>query len=110
MSKNPEDWTLDQFKAYLLIYASYADLEFSESEKESILEVVDKGTFEKVRSYYDKMGEFQRLDFIMKSKNKFFSTPESKSSMMAMLSEHFKVDGEVSKLEVSMYDFLDRLL
>lgn len=110
MSTNPNTWTYDQFITFILIYGSYADLDFSTSEQKAILSRVDQDTFEQVNEFYDKLGEFERLDLIMQGKAKFYNDPQKKAEIMNTLSEHFYSDGTVSKLELILLDFLDRLM
>ncbi len=105
-----DDWTYDQFITFLLIHASYADLEFSESERQAILSKVDLNIFEEVNAFYNKLGEYECLDFIMSHKQQFIPNKEEKQKIMDTLSEHFYADGEVSKLELLLLDFLDRLI
>jgi uncharacterized tellurite resistance protein B-like protein len=102
--------TIDQFNAFLLIHASYADLDFSESEKTSILKLVDEDTFKKVNHLYDSLGDYQRLDMIVTYRPKHYPTPESKKELMKLITKQFTADGEISKLESTLYQFLIRLL
>ena len=110
LSRDPSTWNLEQFEAYLLIYASYADLEFTDDEKEAIVEHVGRNTFQQVYSFFLSLGEYEKLNFIISCKPLFFETDNKKKELLDMLNEHFKKDGEVSKLEVNTLDFLNRLL
>ncbi len=110
MSTNPEHWTYDQFLTFLLIYASYADLDFSLSERKAILSRVDSSTFDEVNKLYEQLGEFERLDLIIKGKPTFYPDQIKKSELLNAISEHFYADGTVSKLELITLDFLDRLM
>ena len=105
-----DEWTYDQFITFLLIHASYADLEFTESERQAILDKVNLETFQEVNEFYDKLGEYECLDFIMKHKDQFIPNEQEKLKVMNTLSEHFYADGTVSKLELLLLDFLDRLI
>lgn len=110
MSKNPETWSKEQFTTFLLIYISNEDLDFSESEKKSILKNIDRESFQKIKDFYDGLGEYEKLEFILKFKSKYFATPENKEEMLQLISSHSAVDGEVSKLERTLIEFLKRLL
>lgn len=102
--------TIEQFNAFLLIHVSYADLEFSDSEKKSILELVDHETFTQVNKLYDSLGDYQRLEMLISNRAKHYPTPDSKNNLMTLISKQFQADGEVSKLETSLYQFLSHLL
>ena len=109
MSKDPNTWSFEEFRAFLLIYASHADLDFSEEEYDAILAKIDHASFEKVNAAYNSMGEFERLDFILKFRSRFFPDQGGKKKVLNMVKEHFVADGEESKLESNLYDFLERL-
>ena len=110
MNTKISNWTYDQFLTFLLIHASYADLEFTEPERNAILAQVPKNTFVEINAYYDTLGEFEQLQVIMESKDRFIKNKEDKDRMMNLLSEQFIADGVVSKLELLLMDFLDRLI
>ena len=110
MSVDPKSWCYDQFITFLLIHASYADLEFTESERTAILEKVSGDIFEEINDFYNSLGEYERLEVIMSSKSKFITDDESKAQIMNALTEHFYADGTVSKLELLLLEFLDRLI
>ena len=109
MSQDPNDWSFEEFRTFLLIYASHADLEFSADEYEAILANIDQASFDKINQAFHKMGEFERLDFILKFKSRFFPDPNRKNRVLKIVKDHFMVDGEESKLESSLYNFLERL-
>lgn len=104
------DWTFEEFVAFLLIYVSYADLEFSDSEKQAIIGRCGEDTFDRVHRHFHSLGEYQRLDFILRFKPLYFPDEEQKTALLRMITHQFQQDGEVSKLEINLYEFLRRLL
>ena len=110
MNTKVENWTYQEFITFLLIHASYADLEFTEPEHLAILKLVPQHTYDTVNTYYDKLGEYEQLQVIMTCKDRFIKTQEDKMKMMNLLSDQFIADGVVSKLELLLMDFLDRLI
>jgi hypothetical protein len=110
MNTEIEKWTYEQFITFLLIHASYADLEFTEPEQKAILDQVPQDTFDEVNTYYNKLGEYEQLNVIMTCKDRFIKTQDDKAKMMNLLSNQFQADGAITKLELLMMDFLDRLI
>lgn len=100
----------DEFVAFLLIYVSHADLDFSEDERKNILQIVNKDTFTKVDKLYNSLGEYKRLEMIINNKDIFYPSSDQKSKLMDLITHQFMADGEVSKLENNLYQFLERLL
>ncbi len=104
------NWNYSEFNAYLLIYASYADLEFSDEEKSMILKLVSKEQLEKIEAVYHEASDFEKLQIILDHKGLYYPTAEQKAELLASISELFDTDGEYSKLEKSLMMFLERLL
>ena len=110
ISLDPSEWSSKDFQTFLLIHASYADLEFSDSEKKAILTTVSSHRFGHIHEFYKQMSEYECLEFILLFKPRFFANEEQKNQLLKLISEQFMADGEVSKLEVNFLDFLKRLI
>ena len=106
----PDLWTQEQFIAFLLLYASYADFEYSEDERNHILTFVQPHTLATVELLFNRLGDFQQLDLILKLKERFVKTPKERDQLLELLNSHFHSDGEFTKLESGLYDFLKRLI
>lgn len=110
MSEDPRLWSRREFTTFLLVHASYADFEFTESERDAILELVDERALSDVTDYYDRLSEYQRLDHIMQAKEIHIQSEESKQEYLDLLEAHFARDGHTSRPEMTLYNFLSRLL
>lgn len=103
-------WNYNEFCTYLLIYASYADLEFSQAEKELILSKIDEESFKKIEETYLEATDFRRLEIILDHKGIYYPTAAQKQELLAKINELFNADGDYSKLERNLNLFLERLL
>lgn len=103
-------WTYDHFVAFLLLYASYADLELTEDERVHIGKITSQTIYEEALVVFNKFSDFQQLQIILDLKNDFILTDEDKGNILKLLVDHFHKDGEFSRLENSLYEFLKRLL
>ena len=110
MNTRIAEWTYNEFITFLLIHASYADLEFTEPERLAILKLVSQEMFDEIYTYYNSLGEYEKLEVIMTSKDRFILRQDDKRKMMNLLSDQFIADGMVTKLELLLMDFLDRLI
>lgn len=108
MDKN--NWDFNTFLAFLLIYASHADLEFSESEKEQIKKRVSLEKFEQLHALFDDMTDYQVLELILSYKSRYFSTEEEKNTILTEMRMLFEADGEYSAFEKELAMFLEKLL
>lgn len=103
-------WSYDHFLCLVLLYASYADFEYSPEEKEHILSYVPTHILNEVETTFDTLGDFEQLDLIMNLKTRFVQSEDDKSQLFYVLKNHFNSDGDYSKLEESLYMFLEKLL
>ena len=103
-------WSFEEFLCFVLIYASHADLDFSESEKGAINEKCDPKIYQRQLSFFNSLSDFQALNTIMGYKDLYFPTLEQKQSLLDRIKEQFLADGEFSPFEKEVYFFLDKML
>jgi hypothetical protein len=103
-------WTYDEFLCFLLIYVSYADIDFGNGEKEAILSQFDNSLYEKQNAIFENLNDYQALELIMKYKPKYFSTLDEKASLLKRVKHQLLSDGVYTNLEKEVYMFLEKLL
>ena len=103
-------WSFDEFLAFLLIYASHADINFSKEEKDLILRKVTPETFEKMYNHFMKLTDYQALESILSYKDLYYATNGEKVHLFDELKDLFHADGEFSSLEKELLMFLERLM
>ena len=104
------DWDSKQFLAFLLIYASHADIEFSIEEKSQIKERVSSEVFEEMYAIFNTYTDYQALEEILSYKDVYFSTPSEKEALFTEMKNLFQADGDFSILEKELLVFLDKLM
>lgn len=104
------EWNFDEFMTFLLIHASHADLEFTPDEQEMIAKNVSPDTFEEIYAQYEEMGEYEVIQTIIDYKGLYYPTNAQKNELLAKIETLFHADGDFSKLEKSLYNFLEKLL
>ncbi|MEE9374322.1 MAG: hypothetical protein V3V00_14805 [Saprospiraceae bacterium] len=100
----------DVFKALLLIYASYTDLEFSSVEKDEIVNLLGHKNFHSANQLYSNFREYELLKNICNFRQLYYPGNEGKDQVLGMVKTHFMADGDFSKLERTQYDFLRMML
>jgi len=103
-------WSYDHFLGFLLLHASYADYEYTDDEKAHILTHINQDILEDVEAHFDTLGEYKQLDVILSLKRKFIHSSDDKEKVLQILKSHFKSDGDYSRLETNLYNFLSKLL
>ncbi len=104
------EWSYKEYVCFILIYASYEDLEFTEDEEKFIRKRTGEDTFEKMHEIFISAGQFECLQMILDLKDKYLATAVQKEDLLSLLKAHFGVDGEFSKLEKVLLGFLRNLL
>ena len=104
------NWSFNEFLAFFLIYASHADIHFSEEEEELIKETVSEEIFDAIHLEFKQFTDYQALEQILSYKDVYYSTEEEKEHLLSELHNLFHVDGEYSTLEKELLDFLKRLM
>ena len=104
------NYNFEEFASFLLIHGSYADLEFTNDEKELIKKKFGEETFNKIHSEYLSLGDYQVLQTILDYKGLYYPTLTRKKELLDMILKIFNVDGNYTPLEKNLYHFLEKLL
>ncbi len=104
------DWTKEEFKAYLLLYASKSDQHISEEEKELILENISNEGYQKLKEELDEDNDFQSIQKIMYTINKYNYTKGDIEQLLIDVKNLFMADGHFDTLEKNMLVALKRIL
>jgi hypothetical protein len=110
MSEVNVNWTKEQFKAYLLIYASNSNFSESEEEKELILSKVDPDIYKQMHREFEKDNDYQRLEKILACVEKFGFSKDDLTQLRAEVKEVINADGIHDELEDNMFLYLKKLL
>lgn len=103
-------WTYDEFLCFLLIYVSYADIEFDELEQKAIQNLFNPGVYQKQILFFENLTDYQALNEIMQYRDKYFSTAEQKKSLLDKVEKQFSANGIYSNFEKEAYQFLEKIL
>jgi len=103
-------WNYNEFLAFILLYASAADMQFSEAERDLILQKIDSEHLACVQSEFDKNNDFERINIISSYRQKFYNSPEKKAELLVRIEEIFEVDGAYEQTEHNLFMMLRKLL
>jgi len=103
-------WNQEEFLAFTLIYAAHADMEFSDEEKSKIKQIVNEKTFSNLYSIFNDMSDYKSLETILSYKGLHYPTAARKSELLNQLKSLFEADGDYSRIEQGLFQFLDKLM
>jgi hypothetical protein len=100
----------EEFHAYMLLYATHADFEYKESERDFILSKVEGETLERVQKLFDRQNDIERIDTIRDSFHALGKSKNDVDSLMKELTELFNADGDFNQVEHNLLIGLKRIL
>ncbi|MFN5148645.1 MAG: hypothetical protein ACK46O_08955 [Flavobacteriia bacterium] len=104
------DWTKEEFKAYLLLYAANANYFESDAEKEKILLMVDENTYKRIHRELDHDNDYQSIQKILHNVEKFHYSKDDLDGLISDINRVFDANGEHDLLEDELLMALKRLL
>lgn len=114
MDINPDNllemWTDEQFMAYALTYAAYADNQLRPEEYEAICEQVGTENAERANRLILKLNKTERTELLLRFKDRFFKDEGALEDMLGRMQEIFEADGRFCILEKSSVTFLRNVL
>jgi len=104
------DWTKQEFKAYLLLYAANANYFETEAEKETILSMVDQDIYKRIHKELDHDNDYQSIQKILHNIKKFNYSKEYLDVLIKDIQMVFDANGHHDVLEDNMLLALKKLL
>lgn len=108
--ENPLKYNYSEFLAFLLLYASHVDFDFSNEEKDKILKLIPQDKYEKIHTEFKNMSDYQALQNILAYKGVYYPTPEQKNELIEKVKIQFFSDGQFDVIEKEVLFFLEKLL
>ena len=84
-------------------------IEFSEDEREFIMQRTSKKTYDKIYELFLNRGDFASLKIILHYKSIYYSAKEEQDRLYNLLKEAFEVDGDFSRVEKVFVSFFKRM-
>lgn len=102
------DYSLNDFLAYVMIYAADADFVITEDEEAHIRSVVGDNSYVQMLDLFDSHNDVETLDFISTLKKQYVDET-SNESILKIVKEVFLVDGYFAASEKALYEALKHL-
>lgn len=105
-----QKWTYNEFLAFVLLYASHVDIEYSEAEKAKVKSLVSDQSYNSIYDEFIHMSDYAALQKILGYKETYYPTAEQKNDLLSNIKELFYADGDFSTMEAELMHFLDKML
>lgn len=103
-------WSYEDFLAFVLMYAAYADMELLDEEVELMEERVGHERTVMAKRIMDKLNDNERISVILSFRDKFFPTKEDHDKLFADMKSIFLADGNYNQLEKVVLMYLKKIL
>ena len=105
-----EKWDAQDFKAFALMYAGYADNNLRYEEYDAIIDVVGDKKAQFARKLIEKLNKAQRTEMLLRFKPKFFPTEVEVDKILSDMKQIFLADGRFCIMEQSALAFLEQVM
>ncbi len=103
-------WSKEEFICFILIYASYADLDFSQDEKQNIMHRISNGQFNDIMNEYHSMVDLEKIKIIELYKPMYYQNNSKQEELLSIIEEQFKIDGSYGLFEKALMEQLKRII
>lgn len=110
MEVNSPNWSKNDLKAYLLLFAANADFVETKDEKQFIKSKAGKDEYRHIHDEFEEDTDYERIQKIQKFVEKEDYSDEQIEDLLSEMKELFKSDGEYKGAERSIYYGLKKVL
>tara|TARA_B100000073_G_scaffold51248_1_gene37762 strand:+ start:4362 stop:4697 length:336 start_codon:yes stop_codon:yes gene_type:complete len=107
---NYTNWTEEEFKAYLLIYASESNYEVTIEEKELIDFSFDEQIIDKIKSEVNNLNDYQKSQIIVEYIKLKKYDQNQLNKLLDEVKNMYEIDGQFDLYEQSIFNMLKKLL
>ena len=104
------NWTKEEFKAFLLLYAAQTNFIETQEEIDYIESKIPDEIINKIRKEINKLNDYQKSEIIVNQIKSNHYVQKDLDKILAEIKELYKSDGVFDSLEQSMFAMLEKLL
>jgi predicted AlkP superfamily phosphohydrolase/phosphomutase len=104
------NWTKEEFKAFLLLYAAQTNFIETQEEIEYIESRFPNEIINKIRKEINKLNDYQKSEIIVNQIKSNEYVQSDLDEILVEIKELYKSDGVFDSLEQSIFSMLNRLL
>ncbi|MBN1340811.1 MAG: hypothetical protein JXA03_15895 [Bacteroidales bacterium] len=105
-----EQWSKEDFLAYVLIYAAYADFEINPQEREFILKKVERDEFDKILKIYRKHSDIEKAETVRLLAARYCKDLEDKCQIRKDIIKLFFADKDYTIMEKNFFIVIKKIM
>lgn len=103
-------WSENDFLAYVLMYAAYADKKLAYEEYMAISDIVGSQQAKKAKDLIERLDSEQQDALLLRCKDRFLKTEAELTALFEKIQRIFDADGRFCILEKSAKMYLEKIL
>lgn len=107
---NQNEWSYNEFLAFLLIYIAHVDMDFSDVEKDLIQKRVGEEVYNKMLLIFNSMSDYQAYQRILEYKGLYYPTHDRKEELLTNMKALFNADNDFNVMERELLHFLEKMM
>lgn len=105
-----DNWTKNEFNAFVMLHIANADLKISKQELLVILKNISEDEFNKIEMVWSKLNDFECLKLIKEQSTKHYPENEGRDQLIKEVTELAKADDKFSVYEQNLIRSLKKIL
>jgi hypothetical protein len=99
IKKAENNWSYEEFHAFVMLYAANADSQITPEEEDQIIPTLSKEQYENVKKSFKKCSDSEALDVILSYRDQYFPTQKDRAEIIADMQRIYKADNIFSQIE-----------
>ncbi len=110
MASDNNNWTYNEFLAFVLVYAAGVDCDLSDEQLEFIRSRTKVSDIAKITTVVDELNDVAALDVIEDYRKKYLDSPEKEEQARVDLENLLKTPGEHSQIEKVGIHMIEKII
>lgn len=106
----PEDFSYEDFLAYSLIYAAYADSDMMDEERDVIIAKVNSDEYDKMMAVFQAHNDMERINTFTALVSRFCTDDATKEKLYADMNQVFMADNHLDIEETNFLRLIKHLI
>lgn len=110
MASQTDNWTYNEFHAFVMLYAANADGEMTPDELNLIIPTLSTEKFARIKSVFMACDDAQALDIILSYREKYCRSQADKDKILADMLEIYNANASYDQIERGVHQLFKRIL
>jgi hypothetical protein len=110
MPNQTENWTYEEFHAFIMLYAANTDGHITREEEELIVPTLTAAEYTRIKSVFMACDDADALDIIFSYREQYCQTQADKDRILADMVEICEANSGLEQIERGVFHIFERML